>query len=133
MPRSDRDERVTRLSEAARRRSAETRAKTERAITLLRSRGERITPTTVAQQAGVSVSYLSSQPDIRDRIRQLAGSSAAIKPEPRSSSEASLRTKLEVVTDRLREMEDEVAALRRENAALRGELLDLRRLRRAPD
>lgn len=131
MARADRDERVRRLTEKARERSAESLASARRAIMTLQARHQPITPTAVAREAGVSVSYLSSHPELRQEIKALSSPRRkSAKTGSASPSDESLRTQLEVVKSRLSEQEAELDRLRRENAALRGEVLELRRITR---
>ncbi|MEN8704536.1 MAG: DUF6262 family protein [Nocardioides marinisabuli] len=122
---------MARLTERAQKRSADSLAAARRAIMTLQARQEPVTPTTVAREAGVSVSYLASHPQLREEIRQLSWTRQATpKAPPESPSEASLRIQLQVATERLREQEVELHRLRRENATLRGEVLELRRANR---
>lgn len=131
MARADRDERVRRLTEKARERSAESLAAARRAIMTLQARQQPITPTSVAREAGVSVSYLSSHPELREEIRASAPSGRRLnKSTSASPSAESLRTQLDVMKNRLRDQKAELARLHRENAALRGEVLELRRVAR---
>ncbi len=130
MPRPDRDERVQRLTEKARERSAASLAAARRAIMTLHARGEPVTPTTVAREAGVSVSYLANHKELREEIRALSAARPQRTAEKGTASEASLRTQLDVARERLREQETELDRLRRENAVLRGEVLELRRAQR---
>ena len=84
------------LSEAAARRHELTRAKAVQALRELDRAGTPVTFAGVAQAAGVSRSWLYTQPDISSQIRRLrektdgAGSAGAI-PAGQRATEASLR------------------------------------------
>jgi DNA anti-recombination protein RmuC len=131
MARADRDERVRRLTLRAQERSADSLAAVRRAIPSLRARALPVTVTAVAREAGVSVSYVSGNQTLRDEIRAASeGAPRSNRGQPDRASDASLRTQLTVAAKRLREQGDELNRLRQENAALRGELLELRRQER---
>lgn len=130
MPRSDRNERVERLRLARSARAAEALAASQRAITLLANRGDAITFQRVAREAGVSVSYLRKSAVLSDRIRGLSDQRRQMTPASRAPSDATvrgLRNKIDIMSERLRRLEDENSSLRAENAALRGEVADARR------
>jgi hypothetical protein len=133
MKRSEtRAERTAQLAAAAVRRSEEARTRSMRALTTLEARGETISYASVASEAGVSASYLRKHPELSARIAASAGSGRNIAARRASTdpTAASLRTKLAVVTERLRSLDGDNARLRRENEALRGEVIELRRLAR---
>lgn len=129
--RLDRDERVERLRAARRDRASEALAASSRAITALEARGLPVTWEAVAEQAGVSTSYLRKHEQLSQRIQELRHVATSAPPTPpRAASEATvrgLRNKVEVMSERLRRYDSENASLRSENAALRGEVADLRR------
>jgi hypothetical protein len=86
-----------------------------------------VTLKTVAQEAGVSESYLLKHSELRDRIRSIAGESpspARRSSQPSASALAATRTKLVILAERLKELEADVKYLRAENAALRGRFLN---------
>jgi hypothetical protein len=114
------------LAGAAARRHELTRAK---AIQALRELGRAGTPVTfagVAQAAGISRSWLYTQPDISSEIRRLrgttdgAGSVGAI-PAAQRASDTSLRARLATALDRNRQLTDENARLRRQLARALGD------------
>ncbi len=114
------------LAGAAARRHELTRAK---AIQALRELGRAGTPVTfagVAQAAGISRSWLYTQPDISSEIRRLrgttdgAGSAGAI-PAAQRASDTSLRARLATALDRNRQLTDENARLRRQLAHALGD------------
>jgi hypothetical protein len=109
------------LSEAAVRRHELTRAKAVQALRELDRAGVPVTFAGVALAAGISRSWLYSQPDISDQIRRLraktdgAGSAGAI-PVGQRATEASLRARLTSALDRNKQLADENARLRRQLA-----------------
>jgi hypothetical protein len=114
------------LAEAAARRHELTRAK---AIHSLRELGRAGTPVTfagVAQAAGISRSWLYTQPDISSEIRRLRGTtdgaaSAGAIPAAQRASDTSLRARLAIALDRNRQLTDENARLRRQLAHALGD------------
>jgi Family of unknown function (DUF6262) len=107
------------IVDAARRRSAYTRAKAIQALRTLDAAGDPVTFETVANQAGVSRSWLYAQPDLRAEIEQLrtAHRRAPASPVParQRATDASLQRRLEAATA-------EIRRLRQENRELRDQL-----------
>ena len=110
---------------AARHRHELTRAKAIQAIRELDRAGTPVTFATVAGRAGVSRSWLYTQPDIRDQIRSLRD---ATRPAPspaiparQRTTEASLLTRLETAHERNRKLAEENQRLRRQLALALGE------------
>ncbi len=92
-------------------------ARTGAAIQALERDAQPLTFAAVARAAGVSRSWLYSQPALRDTITRLRSdrpSSFAV-PSPERATTASLRRRLD-------DARDEVARLRTENALLRDQL-----------
>jgi hypothetical protein len=114
------------LSEAAARRHELTRAKTVQALRELDRAGDPVTFAGVAQAAGVSRSWLYTQPDIRGQIRKMrektdpAGSADAI-PAAQRATDASLRARLAAALDRNKQLADDNARLRRQLARALGD------------
>ncbi len=109
------------LSQAAARRHELTRAK---AIQALRELDRADTPVTfagVAQAAGVSRSWLYTQPDISGQIRRLRNSTDGAIPAGQRATDASLRARLAAALDRNRQLADENARLRRQLARALGD------------
>ncbi|MGW1817422.1 DUF6262 family protein [Streptomyces sp. NPDC002125] len=114
------------LVAAARERAAATR---ERAIAALRrmdAAGQPVSFDAVAREAGVSRSWLYTQPDLRAEINRLRerhrpASSAPQVPDQQRASEASLLRRLEVATARNRQLEAEVRELREQLARALGQ------------
>ena len=110
------------LTEAAARRHELTRA---RAIQALRELGRAGTPVTfagVARAAGISRSWLYTQPDISGQIRRLREKTGAgAIPAAQRASDASLRTRLAAALERNRQLADDNARLRRQLARALGD------------
>ena len=114
------------LSEAAARRHELTRAKAIQALRELDRAGAPVTFAGVASTAGVSRSWLYTQPDISGQIRRLrkgtddAGSAGAI-PAGQRATEASLRARLTAALDHNKQLADENTRLRRQIAHALGD------------
>jgi negative regulator of sigma E activity len=114
------------LAEAASRRHELTRSKAIQALRELDRAGTPVTFAAVAQAAGVSRSWLYTQPDISSQIRRLrknkdgAGSAGAI-PSGQRATDASLRARLAAALDRNKQLADENARLRRQLARALGD------------
>jgi Family of unknown function (DUF6262) len=118
------------LSEAATRRHELTRARAVQALRELDRAGTPVTFAGVAQAAGVSRSWLYTQPDISSQIRRLrstdgAGSAGAV-PAGQRATDASLRARLAAALDRNRQLADENARLRRQLARALGDQRSVR-------
>jgi negative regulator of sigma E activity len=114
------------LAEAASRRHELTRSKAIQTLRELDRAGTPVTFAAVAQAAGVSRSWLYTQPDISGQIRRLrkskddAGSADAI-PSGQRATDASLRARLAAALDRNKQLADENARLRRQLARALGD------------
>jgi len=113
------------LSEAAARRHELTRSRAVQALRELDRAGVPVTFAGVAQAAGVSRSWLYTQPDISGQIRRLrqetnAAGSGGI-PSAQRATNASLRARLSAALDRNKQLADENARLRRQLARALGD------------
>ncbi len=114
------------LADAAARRHELTRSRAVQALRELDRAGVPVTFAGVAQAAGISRSWLYTQPDISSQIRCLrekthgAGSAGAI-PAGQQATDASLRARLTTALDRNRQLADENARLRRQLARALGD------------
>jgi hypothetical protein len=113
------------LTEAARRRSQATRRRAVAALRRMDTSGLPVTIDALAREAGVSRSWIYSQPDLRaeaerlrDRTRPATGRAV---PDRQRSSDASLRRRVEVATQRIRELETDNKRLRDALAEALGE------------
>ena len=114
------------LSEAAARRHELTRARAVQALRELDRAGVPVTFAGVAQAAGVSRSWLYTQPDISGQIRRLrnstdGGGSAGAVPAGQRATDASLRSRLATALDRNKQLADQNARLRRQLARALGD------------
>ena len=114
------------LSEAAARRHELTRSRAIQALRELDRAGTPVTFARVAQTAGVSRSWLYTQPDISGHIRQLrtktdGASSAGAVPAGQRATDASLRARLTTALERNKQLADENTRLRRQLARALGD------------
>jgi hypothetical protein len=110
---------------AARRRHELTRAKAVQAIRELDRAGAPISFAAVAQAAGVSRSWLYAEDDLRQeitRLREAARRAPACGiPAAQRASDASLRRRLEVAEQRIRQLREDNDKLRRQLAHALGD------------
>lgn len=127
--RSDYDERVERLAASARSRTAEARARAQRAIMALQARGAAVNFNTVAREGGVSKDFLYASTELSDRIKRIRSAKVPIAyvPSAERPSENSARVQLTVLRESNAALRSENEDLRRENAVLRSEVVLLRR------
>ena len=123
LPPAGRSGEVAVLPVAAALRHELTRSKAVQALRELDLAGTPVTFAGVAQTAGISRSWLYTQPDISDQIRRLRQSTgvAGAVPADQRATEASLRTRLTAALDRNKQLADENARLRRQLARALGD------------
>jgi signal transduction protein with GAF and PtsI domain len=112
------------LADAARRRHELTRAKAVQALRELDRAGTAVTFEKVARDAGVSRSWLYTEPDIRaeiERLRDATRRTTTQIPVSQRASDASLRARLNAVLERNRKLTEENQRLRRQLAHALGE------------
>lgn len=112
------------LLEAAARRSIDTRQRATKALRRLDKTGAPITFTSVANEAGVSRSWLYRDVDIRAEIEQLRHTrprSRSTVPSSQRATDPSLHQRLQTLLDDNRSLRDEVHHLREQIAGLLGE------------
>jgi hypothetical protein len=114
------------LAEAAARRHELARARAIQALRELDRAGTPVTFAGVSRAAGVSRSWLSTQPGISGQIRRLrekteSAGSAGATPAGQRATEASLRARLTAALDRNKQLADENARLRRQLARALGD------------
>jgi small-conductance mechanosensitive channel len=105
------------LLKAAQRRAEQTRTRAVSALGRLDEVGTPITLEGLAREAGVSRSWLYSQPDIRAEIQALRtrrqpSSPAPPTPRRQRATDASLLRRLEAATGRMRQLEEDNRQLR---------------------
>ncbi|MGB8503517.1 DUF6262 family protein [Mycobacterium sp.] len=111
---------------AARRRATATRRRAAATLRRMDNAGQPISFDAVSREAKVSRSWLYNQPDLRteiERLRDKRSPSPAVRPVPdrQRASDASLRRRLEIATQRSRELEAENQQLREALALALGE------------
>jgi hypothetical protein len=111
---------------AARHRATATRRRAVAAIRRMDNAGQPISFDAVAREAQVSRSWLYNQPDLRAEIERLRARRDPRPTEPslpdrQRASDASLRRRLEVATERNRQLETENRHLREALAVALGE------------
>jgi Family of unknown function (DUF6262) len=112
---------------AARLRASATRRRAIAAIRRMDNAGEPISFDAVAREGQISRSWLYSQPDLRAEIERLRarrdpGPTGHRLPDRQRASDASQRRRLEVATERNRQLEAENRHLREALAVALGEL-----------
>jgi hypothetical protein len=113
------------LIAAAHRRRAETLERARRAVQELGETRQRHTITQIAARAGVSRSWLYAQPELRNQLHQLTAMSETAESastQIERGSDASLRRRLSLAHERIRELDDDNRRLRDQIAHLHGEL-----------
>ena len=113
------------LAQAAARRHELTRSKAIQALRELDRSGHPVTFASVATAAGISRSWLYTQPDIASQIRRLRARTSRTAttaiPAAQRSGEASLRARLSVALQRNQALANENARLRRQLARALGD------------
>jgi hypothetical protein len=113
------------LAIAAARRHELTRARAIQALRELDRAGAPVTFAAVATAAGISRSWLYTQPGIRDQIQRLrdttAKTSTAAVPASQRATDASLRSQLAAALERNRALAGENTRLRRQLARALGD------------
>lgn len=111
---------------AAQRRHADAHQRAQETIRAAHAAGQRVSVSALAAQAGVSRAFLYAHPDLADAARDVASRATPAPGLTRveRSSEASLRTKLDALTQRNKELRIENADLRRRLEIAYGQLRD---------
>lgn len=112
------------LIAAAQRRHADAHQRAQETIRTAHATGQRVSVSALAAQAGVSRAFLYAHPDLAAAARHIASSAPPASGLTRleRSSEASLRTKLEALTQRNKELRHENTDLRRRLEIAHGQL-----------
>ena len=114
------------LAAAAARRHELTRAKAIQALRELDRAGTPVTFASIATAAGISRSWLYTQPDISDQVRRLRSAArgrdpASTVPARQRATDSSLRARLTTALERNQQLADENTRLRRQLARALGE------------
>lgn len=116
------------LQAAARRRRHDTLARASTALDVIARDGQPVTVARLAATAGVSRSWIYTQPELLDRIEILAHDRPRQTRDPVPSSQrastASLQRRLELAHQRIRQLTDENQRLHDELARAYGQLRD---------
>jgi Family of unknown function (DUF6262) len=112
------------LHAAAQRRHEQARSRALQAIDTLRSENAHITAAGLARAAGVARSWIYTQPDIIEAIKatERARPNPALPTRGTQSSDASWRQRLELAHDRIKELTNDNAQLRKQLARAHGQL-----------
>jgi hypothetical protein len=111
------------LAAAARRRREQTLARAQQALRELENSGGAVTVAALAAKAGVSRAWVYAEPELRQQIHALRGRTLSAPPAPvERSSDASLRHRLALAHQRIRELTDDNQHLRDQIAQLHGQL-----------
>lgn len=97
-------------------------AQARQALTELETTGQAVTITAVATRAGVSRAWLYTQAGLRDQISASRRTTHARPAQATPASDASLRQRLALAHDRIRELTSDNQQLRYQIAALHGQL-----------
>lgn len=112
------------LTAAAARRHELTRAKAIQALRELDRAGTPVTFASVAATAGISRSWLYTQPDLRGQIQELRNAAAPSRPAlpaRQRASDPSLHARLTAALERNRQLAEENTRLRRQLAHALGD------------
>jgi len=113
------------LAEAAARRHELTRSKAIQALRELDRSGQPVTFASVAAAAGISRSWLYTQPDIQSQIQRLRGTRnrepAGAIPASQRATDSSLRARLTTALQRNQALAEEHTSLRRQLARALGD------------
>ena len=118
---------ATALAEATRRRSQHAREQAEQAITAASRTRNQVSVAGIATTAGVSRSWLYTQPDLITAIRALRGRQpTAERTGPQPASTASLQTRLDAALARIKQLRADNGDLTRQLETAFGEIRRLR-------
>jgi hypothetical protein len=113
------------LIAAARRRREQTQARARQALQDLTDLGQQISIAAVAARAGVSRAWLYAEPELRQQIQVAASNPRKASPGSRDtepSSDASLRQRLTLAHQHIRQLTEDNQLLRDQIARLHGQL-----------
>lgn len=119
----------THLADHARQRHHQILQRAQQALTELANTGEQVTVTLLADRAGVSRSWIYTQPALRDRIRQLQQqhtSASLVRDTVTRATDDSLRQRLAMAHERITQLRTETQQLREALAHAHGQLREAR-------
>jgi len=115
-----------RLAQVARARHEQTLQRAHAVLAAMVSDGDDVTVARLASKAGVSRSWLYSQPELRDQIEQLRHNPSTVIPSGRAAnsraSADSLRRRLELAHQHITQLRTENRQLRESLARAHGQL-----------
>jgi hypothetical protein len=117
------------LAEHARQRHEQTLDRARRTLVEMADAGELVTMALVARRAGVSRSWIYSQPELRDRIQQLRSLRATadvVRDTATRATDDSLRQRLTLAHERISRLRAENQQLRDALAHAHGQLREAR-------
>lgn len=110
------------LRDAAAQRSRRTRERAEHAITAAQASAQPITVAALARTAGVTRSWIYTQPDLVAQIAELKSNAGSRPPTPSAATEKSWKNRVELAHRRIAELTEQNAQLRHQLALARGQL-----------
>lgn len=117
---------ASRLAEHARARHEQTLQRAQDTLADLARNGEPVTIARLASEAGVSRAWIYTQPALRDQVKRIQHSQPPGTPPPRQAgsraSDESLRRRLELAHQKITQLRAENQRLRRDLAAVHGQL-----------
>lgn len=118
-------DRADRLAQHARARHEQTLLQAHTALTSMTSNGDAITVSLLASKAGVSRSWIYTQPELRHQIERLQHQTSSGAPRREAgdrASEESLRRRLDLAHERITQLRAENQQLRQSLARAHGQL-----------
>jgi hypothetical protein len=113
------------LAEHARQRHGQTLQRAQQTLTELTDAGEQVTVALLAARAKVSRSWIYTQPELRNRLRQLQqhrASAGFVRDTVTRATDDSLRQRLALAHDRIKQLRTENQQLRDALAHAHGQL-----------
>jgi hypothetical protein len=117
------------LAEHARQRHDQTLQRAQQTLTELADAGQPVTVAQLADKAGVSRSWIYTQPTLRDQIRQLQQhhtSAGFVRDSVTRATDDSLRQRLALAHERINQLRTETQQLRDALAHAHGQLREAR-------
>jgi hypothetical protein len=118
------------LTAAAQQRSHQARIRAEDALTQLIAARQPLTVAGLARVAGVSRSWLYTQPDLLEQLQQRSSDQSTHSTTLTRASDASLQRRLELAHQRITQQTEEIRKLRDQLARAHGDLRTATSVRR---
>jgi len=110
------------LTAAAQQRSEQARTRAEDALTQLIAARQPLTVAGLARAAGVSRSWLYTQPDLLEQLQQRSADKTTHSTTITRASDSSLQRRLELAHQRITQQTEEIRKLRNQLARAHGDL-----------